>query len=128
MMSATNDPKDVRPVAWEQLEEDRPMPLLARRRVIGRQAMISRVTLEKGCFVPTHAHVNEQITCVLEGRLRMRLGAEGDPARREVIVGPGEVLLLPSDVPHDAEALERTVVLDVFSPPSATTGIDRPRA
>lgn len=126
-MSTANDLKDVHPVAWEHLEEDRPMALLARRRVIGRQAMISRVTLEKGCYVPTHAHANEQITCVIEGRLRMRIGAEGDADRREVLVGPGEVLLLPGDVPHDAEALERTLVLDVFSPPSATTGIDRPR-
>jgi quercetin dioxygenase-like cupin family protein len=109
------------------------MTLLARRRVIGRQAMISHVTLEKGCFVPMHSHANEQFVCVLEGRMRFRLGrpAGGDPrvppagGSEEVILSAGQVLLLPSDLPHEAEALERTTVLDVFSPPSAETGIDR---
>jgi quercetin dioxygenase-like cupin family protein len=103
------------------------MALLERRRLIGAQAMISHVTLFKGCFVPSHAHANEQFCCVLSGRLRFGLGAEGAPDRREVTVGAGEVLHLPSNLPHSAEALEDTVVLDIFSPPSQTTGIDRPR-
>lgn len=109
---------------WSELPVDRPMDLLARRRVIGQQAMISHVTLEKGCFVPTHAHANEQFVCVLEGRMRFRLGAESE-VRQELIIKSGEVLLLPSNLPHEAEALDRTVVLDVFSPPSERTGIDR---
>ncbi len=101
------------------------MERLARRRIIGEQVMLSQVTLEKGCFVPTHAHANEQIACIVSGRLRFGIGAEGSPQRCEVVVGPGEVLHLPSNVPHSAEALERTVVVDVFSPPSEKTGIDR---
>ena len=109
---------------WQALAADHPMALLARRRVIGQQAMISHVTLEQGCFVPTHAHENEQFVCVLSGRMRFRLGPVHAPNRREVVVTGGDVLHLPSNVPHEAEALERTVVLDVFSPPSATTGID----
>jgi quercetin dioxygenase-like cupin family protein len=109
------------------------MKLLVRRRIIGQQAMISHVTLEKGCFVPMHTHSNEQFVCVLAGRMRFRLarsagGAlDAPPADglEEVILTAGQVLLLPSNVPHEAEALERTIVLDVFSPPSAETGIDR---
>jgi quercetin dioxygenase-like cupin family protein len=88
--------------------------------------MITHVTLEKGCLVPTHAHENEQFVCLLEGRMRFRLGADG-AARRELVIKAGDVLLLPSKLPHEAEALERSIVLDVFSPPSAETGIDRPR-
>lgn len=113
---------------WSTLPTDRPMPLLARQRVIGQQAMISRVTLERGCFVPSHSHANEQFACVLSGRLRFVLGVEGSPDYREVDVGAGEVMELPSNLPHSARALEDTVVLDVFAPPSATTGIDRPGA
>jgi quercetin dioxygenase-like cupin family protein len=111
--------------AWTKLVPDRPMPMLERRRVIGENAMISRVLLQKGCVVPTHAHENEQITCVISGRLRFGLGADGSPRRREVVVAAGEVLHLPANVPHSAEAIEETVVLDVFSPPSEKTGIDR---
>lgn len=110
---------------WSDLPVDRPMPLLERRRVIGAKAMISHITLKRGCSVPTHQHENEQFSSVLSGRLRFGLGAEGSPQRREVTVGPGEVIHLPSNLPHSAEALEDTVVLDIFSPPSATTGIDR---
>jgi len=121
-MSDRNKPVAYR---WTELPKDTPMALLERRRVIGEQAMISHVTLKRGCLVPTHAHENEQFACILSGRLKFTLGDEKSVARETLIVGAGEILHLPSNVPHAAEALEDTVVLDVFSPPSATTGIDR---
>ncbi len=110
---------------WDSLEPDRPMDLLERKRIIGERAMISHVFLRRGCRVPSHAHANEQFACTLSGRLRLGVGEEGTPGWREVIVGAGEVLHLPGGVAHSAEALEDTLVLDIFSPPSATTGIDR---
>jgi quercetin dioxygenase-like cupin family protein len=110
---------------WEDLPPDHPMSGLERRRVIGERVMLAEVRLEAGCVVPTHAHDNEQVCCVLSGRLRFGLGAADDPRRREVEVSAGEVLHLPSGVPHSAEALEPTLVIDVFSPPSERTGIDR---
>ncbi|MEC9372891.1 MAG: cupin domain-containing protein [Planctomycetota bacterium] len=111
---------------WSKLTTDAPMPLLERQRIIGEQAMISRVTLRKGCRVPTHAHANEQFACILTGCLRFGIGEEGSSDRRDVDVRGGEVIHLPANVPHSAEALEDTVVLDVFSPPSEKTGIDAP--
>lgn len=110
---------------WSALPVDNPMPLLARRRVMGEKMMVSRIELTRGCVVPTHAHENEQITCVLSGRIRFGIGAEGSPERYDVEVRAGETLLLPPHVPHSAEALEDTLVLDLFSPPSAVTGVDR---
>lgn len=110
---------------WSDLPKDHPMALLERRRVIGERAMVSQVRLTKGCFVPSHAHFNEQITCIISGRLHFTIGPADGKSREELTVSAGEVLLLPSNVPHSAEALEDTVVLDVFSPPSEKTGIDR---
>lgn len=110
---------------FASLPWDRPMALLSRQRVIGQHVMISRVVLEKGCDVPLHAHANEQMAFIVSGRLRFVLGADGSPDRRVVTVTDGQVLHLPSNLPHAAFAEERTVVLDIFSPPSATTGIDR---
>ncbi|MHC4718523.1 MAG: cupin domain-containing protein [Planctomycetota bacterium] len=110
---------------WSDLPPDHPMSLLERRRVIGRRVMLSEVRLEKGCVVPAHAHDNEQFCCVLSGRLRFSLGAEGSPQRQEIEVAAGEVVHLPSGVPHGAEALEQTLVIDIFSPPSEKTGLDR---
>lgn len=109
---------------WNTLPSDHPMPLLERKRVIGQQAMISHVTLEKGFVVPTHFHENEQFVCMLSGRARFGLGHQGEADYHEVVVEGGQVLELPSNVPHSCEALEKSVVLDIFSPPSETTGID----
>ena len=118
-------PNPARVARWSDLPLDAPMALLERRRIIGERAMISHITLRKGCDVPTHAHENEQFSAVLSGRLRFGLGAEGTPERHDVTVGPGQVIHLPSGLSHSAYAEEETVVLDIFSPPSATTGIDR---
>ncbi len=99
------------------------MALLSRKRVIGEKAMISRVVLKKGCVVPRHLHENEQFACVLSGTLEFTVGNEAD--RKIITARAGDVMHLPKNVPHEAEALEDTIVLDVFSPPSETTAIDR---
>lgn len=112
-------PAPPRVARWEDLPRDAPMALLERERIVGERVMISRVHLRKGCDVPTHAHFNEQISCVLSGRIRFTL------ANGQRDLGTGEVLHLPANAPHGAFALEDAVVLDVFAPPSATTGIDR---
>ncbi len=106
------------------MESDQPMPLVKRKRIIGTQAMLSHVTLEIGLVVPTHQHVNEQFVCMLSGRVRFLVGNEGGADRQDVILAGGQVLHLPSNAPHSCEVLERAIVLDVFSPPSETTGVD----
>jgi quercetin dioxygenase-like cupin family protein len=63
--------------------------------------------------VPLHSHENEQITYILEGALKFEIDG------REIVVGAGEVLCIPSHMPHKATALEDTVDLDVFTPPRA---------
>ncbi len=87
---------------------------LRRRLVTGERIMLAHVYLDRGCVVPKHAHENEQLTYILEGALRFWLGEEGE---RELVVRAGEVLHIPSGVPHKAEALEDTLDVDVFSPP-----------
>ena len=73
--------------------------------------MLARIVLEPGAIVPEHSHHNEQISYILEGALRFHVGGE------EKVVRAGEVLIIPPHVPHSAEALERTVDLDIFTPP-----------
>jgi quercetin dioxygenase-like cupin family protein len=88
-------------------------PLLDRQFVAGEKSMLARLRLRKGCIVPLHSHENEQITYILEGALKFSL--EG----KDIVVHAGEILVIPSNVPHSAEALEDTVDLDVFCPPRA---------
>jgi quercetin dioxygenase-like cupin family protein len=89
-------------------------PLLERQFVHGEQAMLARLLLRKGCIVPEHSHHNEQITYVLEGALRFTLNGD-----QVVTIAAGEMLVIPPNVKHSAEALEDTIDLDVFSPPRA---------
>lgn len=102
------------------------MPLIDRRRVIGDNMMVSEVHLQPGFEVPTHSHENEQFVIMLSGRCIFGLGAEGSPQRREIDMRGGDVLVLPSNLPHSCRAIEPTHILDLFSPPSATTGVDVP--
>jgi quercetin dioxygenase-like cupin family protein len=85
-----------------------------RRVLVGEKMMLAHVYLKKGAIVPRHSHHNEQLTYILEGALRFRIGADG---AEEIIVRAGEVLIIPGNVPHEAEALEDTLDVDVFSPP-----------
>ena len=76
--------------------------------------MLAHVYMEPGCIVPKHAHENEQLTYILEGALRFWLGED----ESEVVdVRAGEVLHIPSGLPHKAEALEQTLDVDIFCPP-----------
>lgn len=89
--------------------------MIGRRLITGDEMMIAHVYLAKGAIVPLHSHHNEQITYILEGKLRFTLGdGDGDET---VDVAAGEVLTIPAHVPHMAEALEDTLDVDVFHPP-----------
>jgi quercetin dioxygenase-like cupin family protein len=109
---------------WVEVAKDQPMALLERQRIVGERVMLSRVVLKQGCVVPMHQHENEQFACLVSGRLRFEIGAPGSDGARTLTAEGGDVVHFPSNVPHAAEALEDTVVIDVFSPPSETTGID----
>lgn len=98
---------------WDELAPEPLNALLTRKMVWGEQLMLAHIDMKKGALVPTHHHHNEQFSYVLSGALRFWVGED----RQEVIVRAGEVLHLPSNVPHSAEALEDSLSLDVFSPP-----------
>jgi len=103
----------VRHVRWADLPKETVTDQLSRRLVTGERVMLAQVYLEKGCIVPRHSHENEQITWIVEGALKFWIGEDG---AQEVIVRAGEVLHIPSNVPHMAEALEDTLDVDIFSP------------
>jgi quercetin dioxygenase-like cupin family protein len=106
------------------MPQDHPIPKIGRRIVRGENAMIAEVRLEQGFKVVTHDHPNEQFACVLSGKMLFGVGRQGEPDYYEIVVHPGEVLVLPGNIPHSAEALEESVLFDVFSPPSAGMGVD----
>lgn len=106
----------VRFFRWDDLPKERVTDMLERRLITGERMMLAHVYLQKGCVVPQHQHENEQLTYILEGALRFRIGKDRE---EEVVVRAGEVLHIPSNVWHEAEALEDTLDVDIFSPPRA---------
>ena len=108
-----HESRSIRRVRWDDLEKESMSDLIHRRVISGERAMVAQIFLGKGAVVPTHSHENEQVTYLLEGALKLWIGEE----REEVVLRAGDVLLIPSGVPHSAEAMEDCVDLDVFSPP-----------
>lgn len=99
---------------WKDMAPEPVTDKIRRRIVTGDRAMLAEVLLDRGAIVPRHSHENEQFTYILTGALKFWLGEDGET---EIVVKAGEILHIPSHLPHKAEALEDTVDLDVFCPP-----------
>jgi unsaturated pyranuronate lyase len=99
---------------WDEVPREKVTESLDRRLITGDGMMLAHVYLKKGCVVPKHAHENEQFTYIVQGALRFWIGEDG---KEELVVRAGEVLHIPSNLPHRAEALEDTLDMDIFSPP-----------
>lgn len=95
---------------WDEIALDKVTEMISRKFVTGDREMIAQLYLKRGALVPLHKHESEQMTYILQGALKFLVNGE------EVIVREGEVLHIPSWVEHQAEALEDTFELDVFSP------------
>jgi quercetin dioxygenase-like cupin family protein len=97
--------------SWEKLEKEKLSATITRQMIYGEKAMLARIAISRGAIVPRHSHINEQITWILSGALKLIF----DDGER--IVHSGELLLIPANVFHAAEALEDTVDIDIFGPP-----------
>jgi quercetin dioxygenase-like cupin family protein len=98
-------------VPWDRVEREQLTPLLQRQFFSTSQLTVARFELKKGCVVPEHHHHNEQVTSVFQGALKLSFSGQ------EVTVRAGETISIPPNLRHSAEALEDTLVIDVFTPP-----------
>ena len=98
-------------IPWNKVEREKLNDLIDREMVVGNKLMLARVFLKKGAHAPMHQHHNEQVTYILDGALKFAIDG------KEIVVSAGEVLCIPSNMPHEAWALEDTLDLDVCDPP-----------
>lgn len=96
--------------SWDKVPTEVMNDRISRKVITGERAMVAQVFIAKDAVVPKHQHESEQLTYILEGALEFEI--EG----RVIVVHKGEVLHIPSNVPHRAVALEDTIDLDIFSP------------
>ena len=95
---------------WKQIPLEQLNPEFARQALHTDRMTVAYLHLKKGGVVPEHHHENEQISMVLEGRLKFLAAGE------EYLVEGGEVMQIPSNLPHRVEVLEDSVVFDLFAP------------
>ena len=95
---------------WDEIALEKVTEMISRKIVTGDREMLAQIYLKKGALVPMHSHESEQMTYVLQGAMKFLVGGE------EITLREGEVLHIPSRVPHQAEALEDTFELDIFTP------------
>jgi quercetin dioxygenase-like cupin family protein len=100
----------VRVHRWDEIALDKITEMISQKIIAGEREMLAQIYLKRGALVPMHSHQSEQMTYILQGSLKCLVGGE------ELLVREGEVLHIPSGTPHQAEALEDTFELDVFSP------------
>ena len=100
----------VRVHRWDEITLEKITEMMSQKIIAGEREMLAQIYLKRGALVPMHAHESEQMTYILQGALKVMVGGE------ELTVREGEVLHIPAWTPHQAEALEDTFELDVFSP------------
>ncbi len=97
-------------IRWAEVKKEIMSESISRRVITGERAMIAEIIISKGGIVPLHHHESEQLSYCVEGALKFRIEGE------EITVRAGEVLVIPSNVPHSAVAEENFRGYDVFSP------------
>jgi len=106
-------PAEPQVVAWDQVKDELVNPSMIRKIVTGERITVARMRFKDGFRVPQHQHVHEQVTQVTRGTLRFWFGAD----RSQVVdVGPGEVVVIPSNLPHEALCIGDVEEMDIWTP------------
>jgi quercetin dioxygenase-like cupin family protein len=78
--------------------------------VHGEKTLMGQFKIAKGSAIPAHSHPHEQTGFMISGRLRFNVAGE------IIEANTGDSWCLPGDVEHSAEALEDSIIIEVFSP------------
>ncbi|MCL4333156.1 MAG: cupin domain-containing protein [Candidatus Thermoplasmatota archaeon] len=101
---------ELRKTSWKDTKSEKLSEVLSRKLIYGDRVMLAEVRLKKGTVVPEHHHENEQLTWIVKGELLFEING------KKIRVKKGEVLIIPSNTPHKATAMEDTIDMDIFSP------------
>jgi len=93
-----------------EIPEEQVTELFGRRFFTGEKITMAFLTIRKGSVVPLHTHESEQFSYCISGSLNFIIGGE------ELVLRAGELVEIPSQVPHQAWATEDFTGIDVFSP------------
>ncbi len=98
---------------WDQIPMETVNPMMQRQIITGELMTLAKIYFKDGFLVPMHSHHNEQITQVISGLLRFRIGEDGE---QTIDVGPGQTIVIPANVPHEALVVGDVVEMDMWAP------------
>ncbi len=98
---------------WDQVPMETVNPMMRRQIITGELMTVAKIYFKDGFLVPMHSHHNEQITQVISGLMKFRLGDDGEDA---IDVGPGQVIVIPANVPHEALVVGDVIEMDMWAP------------
>jgi quercetin dioxygenase-like cupin family protein len=96
---------------WDTVPAEEVAAKISRRMIVGTNEMLVRWEFKKGGIAARHSHVHEQIVLMIHGKIRLVVGDT------EMILQDDDIVVIPPNTPHEAIALEDTIVIDIFSPP-----------
>ncbi|MEM3715503.1 MAG: cupin domain-containing protein [Thermoprotei archaeon] len=102
---------EIKVARLNEIKEEELNPLLFRKMITGEKIMFVQFILKKGLHVPSHKHESEQISYVIKGKLKFSING------KEYIIKDNELIVIPSNVPHEVWAEEDTIDIDLFAPP-----------
>ncbi len=98
---------------WDQIPMETVNPMMQRQIITGELMTVAKIYFKDGFLVPMHSHHNEQITQVISGLLRFRIGEDGE---QTIDVGPGQAIVIPANLPHEALVVGDVVAMDMWAP------------
>lgn len=105
--------EELQELSWDSIEWEQVNPNMRRKLVNGANLTVAHIAMKDGFVVPMHSHVNEQVTQVISGKMRFYFGED---RAKEVVIGPGEVLVIPANLPHEAHMVGDVVETDTWAP------------
>ncbi len=99
---------------WDAVPAETVNPSMSRQIVSGDKLMIARIRFRNGFIVPLHSHVHEQITQCISGKMRFWFGENKE---QTMLLEPGDVVVIPSNLPHEALMIGEVEEVDTWAPP-----------
>jgi quercetin dioxygenase-like cupin family protein len=101
-------------INWDDVPTENVNPSMERKMIWGEKIMIAKMKFKDGFVVPLHHHFHEQVTQVIKGQMRFWFGANKEQV---MDLFPGDVIVIPSDLPHEALMIGEVEEIDTWSPP-----------
>lgn len=103
----------VKKINWNDVPEEQVTDKMQRKMIYGDKIMVARMKFKAGFIVPLHEHENEQVTQVLSGTMRFWFGSDKE---QTIDLGPGDSIVIPSNLPHEALMIGDVEEVDTWSP------------